>query len=81
MPLMIRREAFGLRTPPRTIPSEPAKDTPKPPVLWQLPLSSESKKEPDRQKISNRPSYETVPPDIASWRRVTLQMTPFAERM
>lgn len=26
-------------------------------------------------------SYVTVPPDIAGWRRVTLQMAPFAERI
>ena len=37
MPLMIRCKALGSRTPPRTPPSEPAKDTLKLPVLWQLP--------------------------------------------
>ena len=62
MPLMIRCKAFGSRTPPRTPPSEPAKDTLKLPVLWQLPLSAESKKEPDREVMSNQPSYETAPP-------------------
>lgn len=29
----------------------------------------------------NNTSYVTEPPDIAGWRRVTLQMAPFAERM
>lgn len=41
--------------PPSTEPSDPAKDTLKPPVLLRLPLFSENKYEPDKEIISNRP--------------------------
>lgn len=44
--------------PPRTLPSEPANETLKPPVRLQLPLFSESKKEPEREIISKRPCKE-----------------------
>jgi hypothetical protein len=44
--------------PPKTRPSDPASDTLKPPDLLRLPLLSESKKEPDREMISNRPWKE-----------------------
>lgn len=67
--------------PPKTRPSDPARDTLNPPLLLRLPLLSESKKEPDSEIISNRPSYVTVPPDIVGWRSVTLQMAPLAERI
>ena len=41
--------------PPKTRPSDPARDTLNPPLLLRLPLLSESKKEPDSEIISNRP--------------------------
>ena len=44
--------------PPKTLPSDPAKDTLSPPVLLRLPLLSDIKKEPDKEIISYRPCKE-----------------------
>lgn len=35
----------------------------------------------NRQAAISQTSYVTVPPDVAGWRRVTLEMAPFADKM
>jgi hypothetical protein len=48
-------------TPPTTLPSGPASDTLKPPVLLIIPAFSIGRKDPDNERISNRPyGRETV---------------------
>jgi len=67
--------------PPRTRPSGPASETLSPPVRLRWPPFSDRRNDPDRDSISNRPSYVTVPPEVADCRSVTFDMAPFAERM
>jgi len=67
--------------PPRTRPSGPASETLSPPVRLRWPPFSDRRNDPDRDSISKRPSYVTVPPEVADCRSVTFDMAPFAERM
>lgn len=66
--------------PPKTRPSGPARETLSPPVRLRWPPFSDRRNEPDSDSISNRPSYVTVPPEVAACRSVTFDMAPFADR-